>query len=255
MLIDTHCHLNFKEYDDDRRMVVGNAKKAGVKQFVVPGDDWPSSVKAVELTKKYPQVIYAAVGYHPYEAQKEPDVSDLSKLISPAVVAIGECGLDYHIYNGEKAEGKKYHQLKLFEAQLKLALQLNLPVIIHSREAFSDIFNVLDNLPVIPAGVLHCFSGGPEDLKMIVKRGLYVGIDGNVTYSKQLAITTPQIPLDRLLLETDSPYLTPVPHRGERNEPKYLTLTAKCLAGYQKISIPKLSDFTTDNARRLFHLH
>jgi TatD DNase family protein len=253
MLIDTHCHLNFKDFDNDRAMIIGNAKKAGIKQFVVPGDDWKSSIKAVELSQKYLRVIFAAVGFHPYEAEKEPNAADLAKLIYPTVVAIGECGLDYHMYKGEVAEGKKYRQIKLFEAQLKLALKHKLPVIIHCRDAFADIFSVLDNLPEIPTGVLHCFSGGLEDLRMVTERGLYVGIDGNVTYSKQLGLVIPQIPKDRLLLETDTPYLTPVPHRSERNEPKYLILTAKSVAGYQKTTYENLAKTTTENAYRLFH--
>lgn len=256
MYIDTHCHLNFKEYDFDRAMVIGNARKAGVKKFINPGVDLYFSAQAVELAKKHPRVVYAAVGFHPYEAQHHPDVAELAKLfksnLSSPVVAIGECGLDYHQYKGEQANGKKDNQKRLFEEQLQLALKHNLPVILHCRDAFEDFFDVLDSLPSIPTGVMHCFAGGLMHLRQAKERGFYVGIDGNVTYSKQLELVVPHIPLAMLLLETDAPYLTPVPHRGERNEPKYLPLIAKKIAQLLGVDVDTVEEHTSANAQSLF---
>lgn len=257
MYIDTHTQLNFSEFDADRDMVIGNAKKAGVKQFVVPGVDHLSCRTAIHLAAKHPKVIYAAVGYHPYEAPHNPDLSYVESLLKDPdnkqkIVAIGECGLDYHLYKGEMAAGRKDVQQRLFREQLLLALTYDLPVIIHCREAFEDMFSVLQSLPSIPAGVLHCFSGGLQDLRLANEFKFYVGIDGNVTYSKQLGMIVPHIPLSMLVLETDAPYLTPVPHRGERNEPKYIPLIASYIANLQGKPTEEIATATTANARKLF---
>jgi len=254
MFIDTHCHLTFSEYDPDRAMVIGNAKKAGVKKFICPGVDPFSSRQVVLLAQKNPGAIFAAVGYHPYEAQQNPPVASLEKLINNTVVAIGEIGLDYHQYKNEAAAGKKQNQKILFDEQLRLALKHNLPVIMHCRDAFEDFFAVLDSLPTIPRGVIHCFSGGLQEIRFAQSHNLYIGIDGNVTYSKQLQTIAPHIPLSMLLLETDAPYLTPVPHRGQRNEPKYIPLIANCIAALQKTDVSLVEKHTTDNAKRLFTL-
>jgi len=252
MFIDTHCHLTFPEFDEDRKTIIGNAKKAGVKQFVIPGASIWSSQKAVAFARSEQNGISASIGCHPYETKNYPDINQLEKMIGEKVVAIGECGLDYHAYKGFPAIGKKEDQKQLFEEQLLLAIKHNLPVIIHCRDAYEDIFNVIDTLPSMPRGVFHCFSGGPDDIKHIDKRGFYFGIDGNVTYSKQLAITVPLIPLNKLLLETDAPYLSPIPHRGERNEPKYIPLIAKKIADLRGYTTAEIENQTTMNARTLF---
>lgn len=263
MYIDTHCHLNFPQFDSDRAMVIGNSKKAGVKLFINPGVDLYSSKQALEIARNNPGVIFAAAGFHPYEAQHDQNVSDLENLIksdlsliashlSPSVIAIGECGLDYHQYIHEAAAGKKDKQKHLFEEHLLLALKLNLPVIMHCREAFADFFNVLDSLPEIPKGVIHCFGGGLADLRSARERRLFVGVDGNVTYSKQLEITAKEIPPEILLLETDAPFLTPIPNRGTRNEPKYIPLIAKKIAEIKNIPVKDIEEQTTLNAKRLF---
>ncbi|OGG30336.1 hypothetical protein A2971_01945 [Candidatus Gottesmanbacteria bacterium RIFCSPLOWO2_01_FULL_46_21] len=252
MYIDTHCHLNFSQYDSDRAMVVGNAKKAGVKQCINPGVDLHSSQEVLELAKLYPGVIFPALGIHPHEAQHDPDVQKLDSLMNDQVIAIGECGLDYFQYKGEQALGKKDKQKRLFDEQLRLALRHNLPVIMHCRDAYEDFFTVLDTLPSLPKGTIHCFSGGLQELRQAQARKIFVGIDGNVTYSKQLSLTVPSIPLSMLLLETDAPYLTPVPHRGERNEPKYIPLIAKQIAQLKGITTKVLADTTTTNAQTLF---
>lgn len=265
MYIDTHCHLNFDAYDTDRAMVIGNAKKAGVKQFIVPGVDIWSSQQAIALTQKNPGVIYAAIGIHPYEAQHDWNVHDLDRLMATysnrtiqhyndIIVAIGECGLDYHLYKGEAAVSRKDYQKKLFEAELRLALAHNLPVIIHCRDAFDDLYSVLDRLPSMPRGVIHCFGGGLADIRYARDRKLYVGIDGNVTYSKTLRTIVPDIPLSMLLLETDAPLLTPAPHRGTRNEPKYIPLIAKHIAELMHVTLNEVKTATAKNAECLFGL-
>ncbi len=252
MFIDTHCHLNFLQFDADRAMVIGNAKKAGVKKFINPGVDLFSSKQAIDLAQKHEGVIFAGVGFHPYEAQQLSDVNQLETLINEHVVAIGECGLDYHQYKGEEARGKKENQKRLFDEQLRLALKHNLPVIMHCRDAYEDFFTIMNNLPSLPRGVIHCFSGGLQELRMAQERNFFVGIDGNVTYSKQLALIVPHIPLSMLLLETDAPYLTPIPHRGERNESKYIPTIAKAIAELQKTTIEEIAKQTTTNAHSLF---
>jgi len=254
MFIDTHCHLTFPEFDPDRAMVIGNAKKAGVNKFICPGVDPFSSQKVVELAQKHPGVIFAAIGFHPYEAQHSPDVKILENLFTKDVVAIGEIGLDYHQYKGEDAAGKKQSQKILFEEQLRLALKHNLPVIMHCRDAFEDFFTVLDGLPTMPRGVIHCFSAGLQEIRMAQERNLYIGIDGNCTYSKHLQEIIPNIPIDMILLETDAPYLTPVPHRGERNEPKYIPLIAKEIGRLHNEDVVVVAKKTTDNALTLFRM-
>lgn len=236
-------------------MIIGNAKKAGVKQFINPGVDLYSSKQAIELTQKHPGVIFAAVGIHPYEAQHDPEVHELEHFMTgshPVIVAIGECGLDYHQYTGEKALGKKDKQKRLFAAQLELALKYDLPVIFHCRDGFNDFFDVLNTLPSQPKGVIHCFSGGLQEVREAKRRGFYIGIDGNVTYSKHLQMIVPEIPLSMIILETDAPYLTPLPHRGTRNEPKYIPLIAREIAKLLGVSTKEVEETTTTNAKKLF---
>jgi len=254
MYIDTHCHLNFSNFDADRAMVIGNAKKAGVKKFINPGDDIKTSLSAAALATQYPGIIYASVGVHPYNAGEKIERNDIIKIMSQQTIAIGECGLDYHPYKGFDAIGKKDEQIGLFNTQLHIALEYDLPIIIHSRDAFSDIFTVLDQLPSLPRGVFHCFSGGLEDIRNIIDRGFYIGLDGNATYSKQLGMVIPSIPLSKLLLETDSPYLPPEGHRGERAEPKYIPLIAQTIAKLQQKEVKEIEEATTTNAQTLFHL-
>lgn len=247
----------FEQFNVDRAMVIGNAKKAGVKQFITPGVDPLSSRLAVDLAQQYPGVVFAGIGFHPYEASHRPNLNileQLMKIAGPLIVAIGECGLDYHLFKGEKAEGKKQEQKILFGEQIRLAIKYDLPLIMHCRDAYDDFFNVLDSVPSTPRGVIHCFSGGLQDIREAKHRHLMVGIDGNVTYSKQLQFIIPSIPVDMLLLETDAPYLTPIPHRGERNEPKYIPLTAQKFAELIGINRKEIEKKTTQNAQFLFRL-
>ena len=254
MFIDTHCHLNFKEFDEDRAMVIGNAKKAGVKKFIIPGTNPITSKSAASLAATDPTILFASIGCHPYDTKNFPSERDIERLISKRTIAIGECGLDYHLYDDEPAVGRKEEQKQLFEMQLRIALRYHLPVIIHSRDAFNDIFSVLDSLPTMPRGVFHCFSGGLADVREIKKRGFFLGLDGNTTYSKQLKLVIPSIPLSMILLETDAPYLAPTGHRGERSEPKYVPLIAKTIAELQNKHSKEIEETTTANAKQLFSL-
>ncbi len=254
MFIDTHCHLNFENYNDDRAMVIGNAKKAGVKQFIIPGVDSLSSKISVSLAKENPNTIFSAIGFHPYEAQELPDIHSLASLLGSHVVAVGECGLDYHLYKNEVAAGKKTNQKRLFAEQLEFAIQHNLPVICHCRDAFEDFFDTIDSVSSLPRGVIHCFSGGLQEIRFAQQRGFFIGIDGNLTFSKHLQSIVPEIPLSMLLLETDSPFLTPIPHRGTRNEPKYIPLIAEILAKLKNTELQTIAEITTKNAQSLFNL-
>lgn len=257
MYIDTHCHLQFEQYNQDRETVIKNAIKSGVKQFIIPAVD-PLSVRlAIDIADSFPGVVHASIGFHPYEASHNPDIRYLSSLLrnnTKNIVAIGEIGLDYHLFKGEPALGKKQEQKILFEEQLRLALQYNLPVIMHCRDAYEDFFDVIDALPSVPRGVVHCFSGGLQELRFAIERKLFLGVDGNVTYSKQLQTVIPKIPVSSMLLETDAPYLTPIPHRGERNEPKYIPLIGRYVAGLYKTEEQQIADQTTANARLLFDI-
>lgn len=265
MYIDTHCHLTFPEFDADRAMVIGNAKKAGVKQFICPGVDALSSEHVIQLAEKNPGVLFASIGFHPYEAQNITPTEALKALEnlyklsavssqSSTIVAIGEIGLDYHLYKGEEAAGKKQNQKILFDEQLRLSLSHDLPVIMHCRDAFEDFFDVLDNLPTMPRGVIHCFSGGLQEVRQAKERTLMIGVDGNLTYSTQLQSVIPHIPISMILTETDSPYLTPIPFRGSRNEPKHIPLIAEKIAQLQNIARHVVETTTSQNAKTLFRL-
>ncbi len=249
MFIDTHCHLNFPQFNEDRPAVMGNAKKAGVKKFINPGVDRLSSQQAVALANEHPGVVFAAAGFHPYEAQHNPVISQLPL---NGIIAIGEIGLDYHQYKGEEAAGKKQNQKLLFEEQLAIAAKHNLPVIMHCRDAFEDFFTIFDSYA--PRGVIHCFSGGLQEVRMAEERGLLLGVDGNSTYSTHLQSIIPHIPISMILLETDAPFLTPVPHRGTRNEPKYIPHIAKMIAGLQNVDTAAVERQTTKNATELFRI-
>jgi TatD DNase family protein len=259
MYVDTHCHLQFEHFQKDLSDVIRTAQKAGVTQCIVPGVDTLSCNLAITLAHEVPNMLFASIGFHPYEAAHRPDVSKLETLVrennnDSAIVAIGECGLDYHLYKGEQALGKKQEQKILFEEHLRLANRLNLPVIMHCRDAFDDFFDVLDSVPSMPRGVIHCFSGGLQEIRFAQQRHLYIGVDGNLTYSKLLQQIIPNIPLDMILLETDAPYLTPAPHRGTRNEPKYIPLIAQTVADFHHVPKETVATTTTTNAQSLFGL-
>lgn len=258
MYIDTHCHLNFHAFADDVDEVVKRAKRAGVGKFIVVGANLHSSERAVELAQIYPEV-YAAVGIHPHHANEffngtiRYQHNLLKKLYEVAknekVVAVGEVGLDYYKYKSDVPFSPKEKQTELLLEQLAIAKELKLPVIFHCRGAFNDI---LETIPSGVKGVLHCFSGGLLHLKRTLDLGLFVGFDGNVTYNQSLTGVVLQTPVDHLLLETDSPFLTPVPHRGLRNEPKNIRFVASYIAKIKGLDRLMVIEKTTTNAKKLF---
>lgn len=257
-LADTHCHLVLPAFDGDRNRAFARAWDAGVRWLLIPGIDLPTSRRAVEWAERYDSV-YAAVGVHPHHASSwSSKVADELRALarSQAVVAVGELGLDYF-----RNIAPPSIQRAAFRAQLEIAAELNLPVIVHNREA---IDHVLEDLTDWVAGlkdglgdrvgVLHAFSADLGAAKTAVQAGFYVGLAGPLTY-RNAEILRPvalEIPLDRLLLETDSPYLPPQPYRGQRNEPAHLRIVAEALAELRDLDIPTIAETTSRNASILF---
>lgn len=253
MLFDTHCHLNDESLLDSVEDVILDAKKAGVELFLVPGWDKKSSEIAMKLAERF-DCVYAAVGFHPENIEGVSD-SDFDYVMSlskhPKVVAIGEIGLDYH---WEKNPDKQELQKAFFIKQLNYAKENNLPVIIHNREAFKDCVDLLNENKPLASGVMHCYSGSVESLKDMEKLGLYIGLDGPVTFrnAKTPKAVAEEVDLEMLLLETDSPYLAPHPLRGTLNEPKNLGLILDEIALQKKISKKHIADVTFKNSLKLF---
>lgn len=253
MLVDTHCHLDYPEYDTDRDEVITRAKAAGVEYIVNVGSSIEGSRRSVELAKKYPGV-YAVVGIHPHEADSaSEEIKKEIKLLSAKdkVVAIGEAGLDYY-RNFSKPENQK----PLFIFHIGLAKEKKLPLVMHSRQADVDTIGIIkENIPF--KGVIHCFSGGDKFLKSCLDLGLYVSFTCNVTYKKAGALrdVVKLVPLDRLMLETDCPYLSPEGFRGKRNEPSYVKLLAEQIALIKGLTFEEVSRVTTTNAESLFGIN
>ncbi len=254
-LVDTHCHIDGAEYDRDRAEMIARAGRAGVRLLVNMGDSLESSRRSVELAARYKNV-YTGVGVHPEEAFPFTQADD-DRLAAWAgeigVVAIGEIGLDYY---WEKDQDRRQLQRDIFIRQLALARDLNLPVCIHDREAHGDLLKILQTEGKGNRGVVHCFSGSLEMARELLKLGWYLGVDGPVTYknAKKGLEVVREIPLDRLLLETDSPYLTPHPYRGRRNEPGLVRLVAEKIAELREIPLAELAAQTTRNAREIYGL-
>jgi len=253
MLIDTHAHLEMTDYDEDRDEVLRRARRGGVRQIVTIGIDRMSSEKSLKLAKAH-DFVFATVGVHPHNAQ-DVDARDLDALArlaaEPEVVAWGEIGLDFYRRHSPEAQ-----QIGAFESQLALASSLNLPVIIHSREANSEVFETLKKRKGDVKGVIHCFSGDVPLAYAYMDIGYYISIPGTVTYKKASLIqdVATHIPLERLLLETDAPFLAPVPKRGKRNEPALIVHTAEKIAQLRHEDFETIAHQTTENARKLFHL-
>ena len=252
-LIDTHAHLDFKDYTEDREEVFKRAKKAGVEKIVNIGADLEGSRRAVELAEKY-DFIYAAVGIHPHEADtvNEQSLAEIKSLArSEKVKAIGECGLDFYYDNSPREVQKE-----AFKKELELAEELKLPAVIHSREAAEQTFEILDNSADFSANLIfHCYAYGPKEIEEVIKRDYYAAFGGLITFNNAKGIrqALKKMPLDRILLETDAPYLTPEPHRGKRNESAYLEHIVKKAAEIKEISVEKMAEITTENAERLYN--
>lgn len=252
-LVDTHCHLNSEALADEAGEAVARALEAGVERMVVVGYDMTSSEEAVALAERLAPV-YAAVAVHPhdarnYDARAEARLRELAA--HPCVVAIGEIGLDYH-YDFSPVE----EQAAAMQAQLRLAEEAGLPVIIHCREAYRDVLDALERAEGARANgvVMHCWAGEPAEAKRALALGCHLGIGGVVTFKNAEAVRTAAraAPADRLLVETDAPYLAPVPHRGKRNEPAYTRLVAEKLAEVRGEPLEAVAAQTTRNALALF---
>ena len=254
MLIDTHCHLDFERFDADRDDIVARADDAGVMQIVVPALDLDNCRTVLALTEKYPGV-YAAVGIHPNSTAGWQDswigvLRDLAR--HPKVVAIGEIGLDYH---WDKSPKEVQH--RALGMQLELAAELDLPVIIHNRESNEDVIRLLAESSLVGRenpGVMHSFGGDWETAVAALDLGYYLGFTGPITFKKADATReiAKKVPDDRLLIETDAPFLTPHPYRGKRNEPAYVAYVAERLATERGVETAVLAEQTTANAQRLF---
>jgi TatD DNase family protein len=251
MIIDTHAHLDFPDFKDDINDVIKRAKDVGVEYIINVGTSVGTSVKSIELTEKYDH-IYASVGIHPNAASKVSgdDWSRLEALAGQSkVVAIGETGLDYY-----RDHSKKEDQKRLFYQHMELAVKHNLPVIIHNREASSDCLEIVRKYSGRVNGVIHCFAGSRDDAKEFLELGFYISFAGPITFPKaeNLREALKAVPVEKLLLETDCPFLSPQPKRGKRNEPSYLQYTIPALAELYKLTVEDIERITTLSAKNLF---
>ena len=254
MIIDSHCHLDDERYNDDIDDVLNRAKNEGVERFIIPGADPETLQRAVELSEKYEEV-YFAVGVHPYDAQNY-DRTFLEPFVEhEKCVAIGECGLDYYrLPEGEEAIAtEKQLQKEVFIDQIEWAKTLKLPLIVHVRESSDDCLELLEKHAGEEGGVLHCYNAN-ESLLKLANKNFYYGIGGVLTFknAKKLINVYPKIPQEKLIIETDAPYLTPHPHRGKRNEPVYTKHVALKMAELSQMPQETLEKMTSTNAKRLF---
>ena len=271
MLTDTHCHLDFNKFDEDRESVIQRAMESGLERILIPGLDLESSQSAIELAESYPH-IYAAVGFHPTDLDKfsEKAFDEIKVLAAhPRVVAVGEIGIDYYWVKEREARA---FQIEILKRQLAFAESINKPVIIHMREeedawfgqASVDLLAILtewqknlqaqDHILTEKPGVLHSFNGNLETAQRALALNFYIGVTGPVTYknAEEKRQIIRQLPLERLLIETDAPFLTPVPHRGKRNEPAFVVYIADKIAEIHMTTREQVAEITTTNAARLF---
>lgn len=268
MLIDSHCHIDGEQFDADRDEVVRRAREAGVEAMLNVGTGDPRTDdfrRAVAVAEKY-DIVYASVGVHPHDAKLYDDAAEehlIELTKSSKVVAWGEIGLDFYYDHSPRDV-----QIEVFRRQIRTAKRLGLPIIVHSRDANDETVEILteentgvtengelkiDNAP----GVMHCFGGTPEMAVELMKAGFYISFAGNVTFKKaeNLREAARVVPLDRLLIETDCPFLTPIPHRGKRNEPAYVIHTAQYLAELYGVEMHTLADSTSQNFMKVFNLN
>jgi len=254
VIIDTHCHLDDIRYSSDLEDVVAHAVRAGVEKMIIPGADPETLEDAVKIAERYTQIYFAA-GVHPYDAENYSRADLEPYLAHPKCVAVGECGLDYYRLSENQAEAvaDMRRQKEVFLDQIALAKAYRKPLIVHIRESSADSLEILENHAGDEGGVLHCYNAD-ESLLKLAKRNFYYGIGGVLTFknARKLINVFPKIPLERLLIETDAPYLTPHPHRGERNEPAYCTFIADKMAMLSGLSLKEVERITTENAQRLF---
>ena len=251
MIVDTHCHLYFEELNKDLDGVLSRANELGVNTFICVGTNLSDSYESLILAQKY-KSIYATAGIHPHDSKDaaEDDLQELRKLLdNEKIVAVGEMGLDYfrNISNSDT-------QKTVFKDQLKLADETNKPIVFHNREADEDIIKILSDFPNV-IGVAHCFSSSYETAIKLIEMGFYISFSGNLTFkNSHLPEVAKKLPLDRLLVETDSPFLSPVPYRGKTNEPGRARYVAEKLAEIFDSDIDQIASITTANAKNLFNL-
>ncbi len=254
MIIDTHCHLDDDRYLNDLEDVLDKAKEAGIGKFIIPGADPNTIDRAIYISEKYDN-IWFAVGVHPYEIDKYSENFIRKYITHKKCIAVGECGLDYYRLpkdNIEKEETIKL-QKKVFISQIELAKEYKKPLIIHIREASIDSMDLLNRYAGEEAGVLHCFNANQELLKL-AEKGFYYGIGGVITFknARKLVEIFHKIPKDKLLIETDSPYLTPHPFRGKRNEPSYCKFVLEKMVELSEISKNEMEQICQENTKKLF---
>ena len=253
MLFDTHAHLDDRAFDTDREALLAGLAVRQVALVMNPGCSLESSRNAVAMAEKYPW-LYAAVGSHPDAADEvcEEVIAEFEKLckLSPKVKAIGEIGLDYHY-----EDIPRQLQQKAFLMQLELARKLDLPVIVHERDAHEDGMAIIKDFPTVK-GVFHCYSGSAEMARQLVELGWYIGFTGVLTFknARRAIETAASIPLERIVLETDCPYMAPEPFRGKRNDPGYLYRMAEKLAEIRGVSVEEIHRITTENGKRLYRI-
>ena len=254
MLIDTHVHLNADHYDEDLDEVIERAREAGVTHFVVIGFDNKTIDRTMDLIDKYDDV-YGVIGWHPVDAIDCTDadlvrIEELSQ--HPKIVGIGETGLDYHWDKSPKDVQKE-----IFIKQIEMAKRVSLPIVIHNREATADVVDILESHGAEEiGGIMHAFSGSPEIADRVLKMNFMISLGGPVTFknAKQPKEVAKHVPLDKLLIETDAPFLTPHPYRGKRNEPAYVKLVAEQIAELREISYEEVAKATSENAKKLYNI-
>ena len=250
-IFDSHAHYNDEQFDIDRDSLLASLPEAGLVGIINCGTDVRSSLDSIAMAEKYP-FVYAACGYHPESALEFTDdsLAEIEKMLShEKCVAVGEIGLEYH-YDFVPKDVQKY----VFEKHLELAVKYDMPVIVHDREAHADTMELLKKYR--PKGVLHCYSGSAEMAKEVLNLGMYIGLGGAVTFKNAVkpVEVSQMIPADRLLLETDCPYMAPVPMRGKRNNSAYIEYVAEKIADIRNVSPQEILDMTAENTRKLFNI-
>ena len=250
-MIDTHIHLNLRQYNDDLDQVVIRAKDAGVNKIVCVGMDYKTGIKALEISKKY-NFIYPTIGIHPTSVKDmyEGEIDDIYKLLKQNdVVGVGECGIDLY---WDKSNLEK--QIEVFKKHIEWGIELDLPLVIHMRNSFDEAYEVMLPYKGLIKGVAHCFSGTYEEMLKLIDLGLYIGVDGPITFNKsyELRDLIKRVPKNRLVIETDGPYLAPSPYRGKRNEPAYLKYIIEEVAKVWEMDVEDAIKITTYNALNLF---
>lgn len=253
MLFDTHAHMDDRAFDDDRRELLSSLPEQGIALLMNPGCSLASSRAASRLSQEY-DYIYAAVGSHPDAADEvdEAVLEEYRKLckLNPKIKAIGEIGLDYHYEDIPRGI-----QQRAFRMQMELARELDLPVIVHEREAHEDGLKIISEFPEV-TGVFHCYSGSAEMAKLLVDRGWYIGFTGVLTFknARKAVEVAQSIPLERIVLETDCPYMSPEPFRGKRNDPSRLCYMAEKLAQLRSLPVERIHEITVENGKRLYRI-